>query len=198
MHAILLIFKPVKHQYKLQYFSYHYHHYNEHYISKFWQVHNLRLPFHYLPKFTFGQVCSLVVFVTCQNLHFGKYVRWSCLLLLAKILFWQVCSLVAFVCLLLAKIWFWQVCSLVVFVTCQNYHFGKYVGWSCLLLLAKCNFGKYVRWSCLFVCLSVWLFVRKFHKISRTTQSIITKLGHKQALVHDSCKFVGQECRSNN
>ena len=37
----------------------------------------------YLPKFTFWQVCSLVVFlclfVTCQNLHFGKYVRWSCL-----------------------------------------------------------------------------------------------------------------------
>ena len=46
----------------------------------------------------------------------------------------------------------------------------------------------------MFVC----LFVRNFHKISRTTQSTITKLGHKQALVHDSCKFVGQECRSNN
>ena len=34
-------------------------------ISKFWQVRNLRLPFH--------------LFVTCQNYHFGKYVRWSCL-----------------------------------------------------------------------------------------------------------------------
>ena len=46
VHAILLIFKQVKHQYDLQYFSNHYHHYNEHYISKFWQVRNLRLPFH--------------------------------------------------------------------------------------------------------------------------------------------------------
>ena len=86
VHAILLIFKRVKHQYNLQNFSYHYHHYNDHYISKFWQVRNLRLPFHYLPKFTFWQVCSLVVFVICQNYHFylpkfdfGKYVRWSCL-----------------------------------------------------------------------------------------------------------------------
>ena len=46
VHAILLIFKQVKHQYDLQYFSCHYHHYNEHYISKFWQVRNLWLPFH--------------------------------------------------------------------------------------------------------------------------------------------------------
>ena len=78
-----------------------------------------------------------------------------------------------------------------------KFTFGKYVRWSCLFVTCQ-NFGKYVRWSCLFVCLLVCLFVRKFHKISRTTQSIITKLGHKQALVHDSCKFVGQECRSNN
>ena len=46
MHAILLIFKVVKHQYNLKYFIYHYYHYNEHYLSKFWQVRNLRLPFH--------------------------------------------------------------------------------------------------------------------------------------------------------
>ena len=45
--AILLIFKAVKDQYNIQYFSYHYHHYNEHHISKFWQVRNLRLPFHF-------------------------------------------------------------------------------------------------------------------------------------------------------
>ena len=67
VHAILLIFKQVKQQYNLQYFSYDYNHYNYHYINKFWQVRNLWLPFHYLPKF-----------------DFGKYVRWSCLLL-AKI-----------------------------------------------------------------------------------------------------------------
>ena len=46
VYAILLIFKQVKHQYSLQYFSYHHHYNNEHYISKFWQVRNLRLPFH--------------------------------------------------------------------------------------------------------------------------------------------------------
>ena len=46
MHAILLIFKAVKHQYNLKYFIYYYYHYNEHYVSKFWQVRNLRLPFH--------------------------------------------------------------------------------------------------------------------------------------------------------
>ena len=45
VHAILLIFKQVKHQYNLQHFSYHYHHYNQRCISKFWQVRNLRLPF---------------------------------------------------------------------------------------------------------------------------------------------------------
>ena len=94
VHAILLIFKQVKHQYNLQYFSYPYHHYNEHHISKFWQVHNLRLPFHYLPKF-------------------GKYVPWSCLLLakiyiLASMFIGRVCYL--------PKFTFWQVCSFVVFV----------------------------------------------------------------------------------
>ena len=82
-----------------------------------------------------------------------------------------------FICLLLAKIYILA---------------SMFVGRVCYL--PKFNFGKYVGWSCLSVC----LFVRKFHKISRMTQSIITKLGHKQALDHDSCKFVGQECRSNN
>ena len=82
------------------------------------------------------------------------------------------------------------------FITCQNYHFGKYVGWSCLLL-AKIWFWQ-VCSLVVFVCLFVCLFVRKFHKISRTSQPIITKLAQKQALVHDSCKFVGQECRLNS
>ena len=41
VHAILLIFKQVKQQYNLQYFSYDYNHYNYHYINKFWQVRNL-------------------------------------------------------------------------------------------------------------------------------------------------------------
>ena len=109
-----------------------------------------------------GHVCLFVcLFVTCRNLHFGKYVRWSCLLL--------------------AKIWFWQVCSLVLFVTCQNLILASmFVGLVCLFVTCQnLHFGKYVRWSCLFVCLCVCLFVRKFHKISRTTQSIITKLSHK-------------------
>ena len=77
------------------------------------------------------------MFVTCQNvsqnLHFGKYVRWSCLLL---------------VCLLLAKIYILAsmfVGRACLFVTCQNLHFGN----------QNLHFGKYVRWSCLFVCLFV-------------------------------------------
>ena len=150
------------------------------------------------------------MFVTCQNLHFGKYVRWSCL---------SVCYLPKFN---FGKYVRWS-CLSVCLSVCYlpKFDFGKYVRWSCLsvcLLLAKINIlasmfvgrvclllakiyilaSMFVGRVCLFVCLSVCLFVRKFHKISRTTQSIITKLGHKQALVHDSCKFVGQECRSNN
>ena len=133
VHAILLIFKPVKHQYNLQHFSYHYHHYNQHCINKFWQVRNLRLPFHYLPKFT------------CQNYHFGKYVGWSCLLL-AKIY-------------ILASMFVGRVCYLSVclfYFTCQNLHFGKYVRWSCLLL-AKITIlaSMLVGHVCPFVCLSV-------------------------------------------
>ena len=102
VHAILLIFKQVKHQYNLQYFSYHYHHYNEHYISKFWQVRNLQLPFHLLlakiiilASMLVGRVCYLSV---CLSVCY-----------LPKFTFWQVCSLVVFVCLsvclLLAKIY---------------------------------------------------------------------------------------------
>ena len=63
----------------------------------------------YLPKFTFWQVCWLVMFVTCQNLHFGK------IYILASMLVGHVC----------------------LFVTCQNlilascylpkFDFGKYV-----------------------------------------------------------------------
>ena len=59
-----------------------------------------------LAKIWFWQVCSLVVFVTCQNLHFGKYVRWSCLfvtcqnLILASMFVGRVCLFVCvFVCL---------------------------------------------------------------------------------------------------
>ena len=64
------------------------------------------------------------------------------------------------------------------------------------------NFGKYAISDCLFICLFVCLFVRNFHKISRTTQSIITKLGHKQALskamipASSLAKNVGQITRS--
>ena len=61
VHAILLIFKPVKHQYNLH-FGYYYHHYNQHCISKFWQVRNLRLPFHYL------FVCLFVCREISQNI----------------------------------------------------------------------------------------------------------------------------------
>ena len=163
VYAILLIFKQVKHQYNLKYFSYQHHYNNEHYISKFLASTQSPIAFSfvcYLPKFTFWQVCSLVVFVCL-----------SVCLLLAKIY-------------ILASMFVGRVCLSVCLsvITCQNLHFGKYVRWSFFLTV------------CLFIC----LFVRKFHKISRTTQSVITKLGHKQALIHDSCKFIGQEYRSNN
>ena len=68
MHAILLIFKAVKHQYNLKYFIYYYHYYNEHYVSKFWQVRNLRLPFQI--------VCSSVEkkrrFVRCNSKSYQR------------------------------------------------------------------------------------------------------------------------------
>ena len=167
VHAILLIFKQVKHQYNLQYFSWHYHHYNERYISKFWQVRNPRLPFHLLlAKITFWQVCWLVMFVTCQNYHFGKYVRWSCLS----------------VCLLLAKIYnFGKYVRLTVclFVTCQNLQFWQVCSFNGLLfvclLLAKISqkFGKYVRLTvCLSVCLSVTRYSSQFLTNQHQTWSI--------------------------
>ena len=96
VHAILLIFKQVKHQYNLQHFSYHYHHYNQRCISKFWQVRNLRLPFHLLlakiyilASMFVGRVCLSVCYLS--KFDFGKYVGWSCL---------SVClSVYLFVCL---------------------------------------------------------------------------------------------------
>ena len=110
-----------------------------------------------LAKITFWQVCysvhlSVCLFVTCQNYHFGKYVGWSCLLLLAKIYILSVCLL-----------------------TCQNYHFGKYVRWSCLLLVTCQNlhFGKYVRWSCLSVCLSVCLFVWLYGNFTKSQEDSV-------------------------
>ena len=84
------------------------------------------------------------------------------------------------------------------FITCQNLILASmFVGRVCYYYLPKFTFWQ-VCSLVVFVCLSVCLFVRKFHKISRTNQPIITKLGHKQALAHDSCKFVIQECRLNN
>ena len=65
-------FKAVKDQYNIQYFSYHYHHYNEHHISKFWQVRNLRLPFHYLPKFSIFASMFVCRFV-CLSVRFVKH-----------------------------------------------------------------------------------------------------------------------------
>ena len=110
-----------------------------------------------------GHVCYLPKF------DFGKYVCWSCLLL-AKIY-------------ILASMFVGRVC---LFVTCQNLILASmFVGPVCYL-------PKFTFWQVCSLVVFVCLFVRKFHKISRTTQSIITKLGHKQALVHDSCKFVGQ------
>ena len=114
VHAILLIFKQVKHQYNLHYFIYHYHHYMT------------------IISANFGKYAiSDCPFITCQNLHFGKYVRWSCLLL-AKITI-LVSMLVGHVCL--------SVCYYL-----PKLPFGKYVRWSCL---SVCLF------VCLFVCMEI-------------------------------------------
>ena len=74
MHAILLIFKAVKHQYNLKY--------------SFITI-TIKMS---IMLANFGKYAiSDCPFITCQNLHFGKYVRWSCL---------SVClSVCLFVCL---------------------------------------------------------------------------------------------------
>ena len=73
-----------------------------------------------LAKIWFWQVCSLVVFVTCQNLHFGKYVHWSCLFVcyLPKLPNYHFGKYVGWSCLLLAKTTFWQVCYSVCLSVC--------------------------------------------------------------------------------
>ena len=68
--------------------------------------------------------------------------------------------------------------TLSVVINCQYLHFDKYVGWSCLP-----------------VCFFVWLF----HQISRTSQPIITALGHKQELVIGCCSLTQIEhCNDSN
>ena len=110
-------------------------------------------------------VGTITIIMSVILANFGKYAISDCPFITCQNLI-LASMFVGHVCYYLPKFTFWQVCSLVVFV-------------------------------CLFVCLSVCLFVRKFHRISKTTQSIFTKLGHKQAPVHNSCKFVGQKCSSN-
>ena len=143
-------------------------------------------------KLSFWQVCWLVVLVTCQNLA-SMLVGPAGYLLKYEI--WQVCSLVVFVItrqnLILASMFVGRVC------TCQNLILASMFVGRVSYYLLKLAFWQ-VCCLVLFVCLSVFLFVWIFYKTSRTTQSIINKLGHKKALVHDSSKFVGQECRSNN
>ena len=161
-----------------------------------------------LAKITFWQVCSLVVFVTCQNLilasmfvgrvcylpkfDFGKYVRWSCLLLakiyiLASMFVGRVCYL--------PKFTFWQVCSLV---------FGKYVRWSCLLLakiyiLASMFVGR----VCLSVCLSVCLFVclygnftKSQKRLSQSSPNLVTSKHQSMVPASSLDKNVAQITRS--
>ena len=80
--------------------------------------------------------------------------------------------------------------NLHLFITCQNYHFGKYVGWSCLLLAKiSLKFCKYVRLTvCVFVCLSVrmdlvdTIQVAPFHQSSPNLTQIWT-LGPDRSLL---------------
>ena len=54
-----------------------------------------------LASMLIGRVFLSVCLLLAKNLHFGKYVRWSCFSVcyLPKFTFWKVCSLVVFVCL---------------------------------------------------------------------------------------------------
>ena len=63
------------HQYHLWYFNYHYHHYNKHYLTNYWQLRNLWLPFHYLPKFRRNlQVCSFNGLSVCLSVCYTMQV----------------------------------------------------------------------------------------------------------------------------
>ena len=78
------------------------------------------------------------------------------------------------------------------FVTCQNLHFGKYVGWSCLLLM-------FVGRVCLFVCLSVCLYGNFTKSQERLNQSSLNLVISKhQSMIPASSldKNVGQITRS--
>ena len=80
MHAILLIFKAVKHQYNLKYFIYYYHYYNEHYVSKFWQVRNLRLPFQFIVEGANArntQHTSYTSVSISHNKHYSHLLLWA-------------------------------------------------------------------------------------------------------------------------
>ena len=135
----------------------------------FWQVRNLRLPFHYyLPKFTFWQVCSLVVFVTCQNL------------ILASMFVGRVCLFVSCQNLILASMFVGRVC---LFVTCQN------------LILASMFVGR----VCLFVCLSVCLygnFTKSQERLNQSSPNLVISKHQSMIPASSLDKNVGQITRS--
>ena len=94
-------FQSSQRSYNIQYFNYHYHHYNDHHISKFWQVRNLRLPFHYLPKFSIFASMFVCLFV-CLSVRFVKHNSWTLWHIITKLgphMEWVSSS----------SMWYWQI-----------------------------------------------------------------------------------------
>ena len=103
VYAILFIFKQVKHQYNLKYFSYHHHYNSEHYISKFWQVRNLRLPFQIIVS-TCGvqlMIPMLTKYSYCRKRQSALFLVVTGGLTANHFLVHFVCFLVMFTCIIL-------------------------------------------------------------------------------------------------
>ena len=133
-------------------------------LSKWWHI----ITSTERPRLCFSSVgcyhirATVCLLVTSQNVENNCVYVLLMVCYLPKFEFWQVCCLVMFliagICILASmlvghyfrKFAFWQVCWLIVFFTFQNLHFGKYVGWSCLLLtkiciLSVCLYGNFTK-----------------------------------------------------
>ena len=72
------------------------------------------------------------------------------------------------------------------FITCQNYHFGKYVRWSCLSVCLS---------VCLFVCL-YGNFTKSQKRLSQSSPNLVTSKHHSMVPASSLDKNVAQITRS--